>query len=168
MVTHATLRVHACSPPEAEPARTRAYPNEGLCQMTSARLIRVVTFTARHYYGRDDRSPAWNEEHFGEQRHPHEHRYRLEVTVEGTVDPETGFLIDLPQLDAILQSVVSPLEGKELNQVVPPVREGSMQPSTELLAHWFRSELAPRIPGSARLHRVRLWESDTLGAEVRG
>jgi 6-pyruvoyltetrahydropterin/6-carboxytetrahydropterin synthase len=136
--------------------------------MPVARLVRVIEFTARHHYGRSDRSDEWNQARFGDQRRPHEHTYRLEVTVEGEVDPETGFVVDLPRLDALLASVVSPLEGADLNRAVPPVREGAMQPSTEGLALWFRSQLVSQVPGTARLRRIRLWESDTLAGEVDG
>jgi len=43
-----------------------------------------------------------------------------------------------------------------------------MIPSTENLARWFWERLAPRIPGSASLVRVRVEESDTLAAEYEG
>jgi 6-pyruvoyl-tetrahydropterin synthase len=84
------------------------------------------------------------------------------------VDPETGFVVDLAALDALLDRVVEPLDQRDLNRVIPEVRDGSIQPSTESLARWFWSRLAPEIPGDARLERVRVAELPGLAAEYRG
>jgi 6-pyruvoyltetrahydropterin/6-carboxytetrahydropterin synthase len=134
--------------------------------MPSTRLIRSVTFAAAHRYWRDDRTADWNRERFGDQVNRHGHNYRVEVVVEGEPDPETGFVVDLPLLDRALAEVVGPLDKRELNQVVPEVRDGRMQPSTEALARWFYDRLDPLLPPAVRLHRLRVWEDDTLGAEV--
>lgn len=134
--------------------------------MPTVALLRTVTFSADHHYGRSDRSPEWNREQFGEQRHPHGHEYRLEIKVEGAPDPETGFIVDLPSLDRLLAEVVAPLDRGDLNRAIPAIRQETMQPSTESLALWFWNRLAPEIPGGARLRRVRVWESDTLAGEV--
>lgn len=105
--------------------------------------------------------------HFGDSMTPHGHNYSVEVTVRGEVDPETGFVVDLPALDRMLQEeVVGPLDQRDLNQAIAEVREGRMTPSTEALALWFWSRLRDRIPAPARLLRVRVSESDTLAAEV--
>lgn len=134
--------------------------------MPRPRLIRTVSFRATHRYWRDDWTEERNREAFGEQVVSHGHDYRLQITVGGDVDPETGFLVDLGDLDRVLAEVVAPLEGRELNEVVPEIREGRMQPSTEELALWFWRRLEGKIPGRARLERVRLHESDGLAAEV--
>lgn len=100
---------------------------------------------------------------------PHGHNYRVEVTVGGEVDPETGFVVDLEGLDALLTEVIRrPLEQQDLNRVIPEVESGQMTPSTENLALWLWNRLYGRIPGSARLERLRVFESDTLAAEVSG
>jgi len=136
--------------------------------MPKASLMRIVNFTATHHYGRADRSRAWNEARFGDQVHPHEHEYQLEVTVEGEPDPETSFVVDLPELDAVLAVLVGPLDGGNLNETIPEVREGDIQPSTEALARWFWERIGPRVPGEARLRRIRLWESGALAGQVDG
>ena len=53
----------------------------------------------------------------------------------------------------------------DLNALVPEVRAGRVQPSTEALARWLWERLEPRIPGSARLARVRVAEGPELAAE---
>ncbi len=131
-------------------------------------LVRVYSFSARHHYGRRDRSDAWNRERFGAQVEPHEHRYRLEIAVEGPADPETGFVVDLKALDDAVAPMVEGLEGSDLNRSVPEVRAGRMQPSTEALANWFWERIETRLWEGVQLRRVGVWESDRLGAEVEG
>ena len=136
--------------------------------MPKPSLIRAVSFSATHHYERADRSEKWNEERFGDQRRPHDHEYRLVVTVTGRPDPETSFLADLGWLDGLLRNLVGPLEGTSLNESVPPVRSGEFQPSTEALALWLWGELTARLDGRVRLARLQLWESGDLGAQVEG
>jgi len=127
-------------------------------------LTRVRRFRARHHYGRAGWSEARNREVFGAQVQSHEHAFRVEVTVSGVPDAETGFLVDLPLLDALLDELLGPLEGGDLNQRIPEVRTGELQPSTEALSGWIWIRLENRIPEPARLERVRVWESDELGS----
>ena len=137
--------------------------------MAEASLMRTVRFSAGHHYRRDDWSEAENARAFGASVHPHGHNWALTVTVRGAIDPEPGFVVDLGALDELLRSeVVERFDQRDLNLEVAPVREGAMQPSTEALARWFFERLAPRIPGSATLVRVRLAESDELAAEYAG
>ncbi|MGD2067350.1 MAG: 6-carboxytetrahydropterin synthase [Gemmatimonadota bacterium] len=137
--------------------------------MPEASLVRTVRFSAGHHYGRPDWSDEENRRVFGSAVHPHGHNWALTVTVRGPVDPETGFVVDLGELDTLLRTeVVERFDQRDLNEEVAPVREGAMQPTTEALARWLYERLAPRIPGTARLVRVRLAESHDLAAEYRG
>ncbi|MEX2530442.1 MAG: 6-carboxytetrahydropterin synthase [Gemmatimonadota bacterium] len=136
--------------------------------MPETSLIRTLSFSARHHYGRADRPEEWNEERFGDQRRPHRHEYTLVITVTGPPDPETSFVVDLGWLDRLLHEVVIPLEDTSLNESIPEVRSGKVQPSTEALALWFWERLAPRFDGEVRLSRLQLWENEHLGAQVEG
>lgn len=102
---------------------------------------------------------------FGGNRRTHAHAFTLEATVEGSADPETGFVVDLDVLDAAMRSVTEVLDGKDLNQALPEVRSEGRLPSMENLARWIHDRLKGRLPGSVTLTGVRLWESPTLAAE---
>jgi 6-pyruvoyltetrahydropterin/6-carboxytetrahydropterin synthase len=135
--------------------------------MPRTSLLRVLRFRATHRYGHPEWSGADNERAFGSLARSHPHDFRVEVEVAGEADPETGFIVDLSALDRVLHAeVVRPLEGQELNEVIDGVRDGTLQPSTEVLARWIGERILPLIPPPARLVRVRAWESDTLGSEV--
>ncbi len=136
--------------------------------MARSFLLRVVHFRATHAYGLVSEDQAGNEARFGPLVHPHPHDFRVEVAVEGTPDPVTGFIMDLGALDALLEAqVVNPLDGAHLNEAVPSFREGRLQPSTEALALYLARTLDEALPPAVRLASIRVWESETLAGEVR-
>jgi 6-pyruvoyltetrahydropterin/6-carboxytetrahydropterin synthase len=131
-------------------------------------LLRIVEFSAAHHYHRQDWTVDENARVFGDQVNPHGHNYRVEIGVRGPLDDTTGFVVGLVELDqAISDRIVGPLHNRDLNVVIPEIRQGAMQPSTEALAVWIGTQLAPEVPPPARLTSIRIWESETLGAEVR-
>ncbi len=134
--------------------------------MAEAVLIRTVRFTARHRYWRRGWTGEENRRVFGDNVVAHEHSWALTVRVKGEVDPESGFLIDLAELDSLLEELVAPLRGTDLTDSIREAREGELIPSTESLARWFLRRLEGRIPGHARLELVRVAESDELASEV--
>ena len=137
--------------------------------MTELSLLRTVRFKASHRYGVKEWTEEENRAVFGDNVDPHSHDWSMEVTVTGPVHDDTGFVVDLTALDlALREEVLDRLEGADINQAVPEVRDGTLQPSTENLARWFFERLSPRIPGPARLARVRLFEGPDLGAEYTG
>ena len=135
------------------------------CHVAAVSLIRSVRFRAVHHYRRRDWTDAENQLVFGPNVEPHEHEYTIEVTVHGEVDEATGFLVDLSALDRAMDEVVAPLRGRNLVDAIPEAARGQLMPSTESLARWFFGMLEGRMPGSARLRRVRVAESSTLAAE---
>ena len=136
--------------------------------MRGVRLLRTLRFRAEHHYGHADWTAERNREAFGGQVRSHAHDWNVTVTVVGPPDEATGFVVDLRTLDRALRDVVGPLDGADLNEVIPEVRCGDMQPSTENLARWLFERLEPRIVGGARLERVRVAEGPDLAGEFPG
>ncbi len=131
-------------------------------------LTRRVRFSAAHRYYRPEWSEELNRERFGPCANPHGHghNYLLEVSVEGPVDPLTGFSVDLPALDRVLrEEVVERLDHQHLNHAVPEFAPGALVPTTEniLVLLWKRIE--PRLEG-ARLVKMRLHENDEFYVEL--
>ncbi|MFN6089529.1 MAG: 6-pyruvoyl trahydropterin synthase family protein [Cyclobacteriaceae bacterium] len=112
-------------------------------------------------------NPSWskekNQEVFGPcaNENWHGHNYDLIVTVGGTPDPDTGFVIDLKKLsDLIRQEVIEKVDHKNLNLDVE-FMSGKMA-STENLAIELWNILMPKISGISkfgRLHSIRLYET---------
>lgn len=134
-------------------------------------LTRSVRFNAAHRYYRPEWSEARNRETFGpcSNPHGHGHNYVLEAMVAGEPDPETGFCVDLGELDRVLrEEVVEPLDHRHLNHAVPEFREGGRIPSTENLVTWLWERIEPRFGGGARLVRLRLREDVDLFVDYYG
>jgi 6-pyruvoyltetrahydropterin/6-carboxytetrahydropterin synthase len=134
--------------------------------MRRAVLHRIVRFYAQHRYGSPLRLEEENRSEFGDLAFAHGHEYAIRVSVSGEPAAGTGFVVDLPELDRALESVVAPLRGRDLNEEIPEVRTGEIQPSCEALADWIWNQLEGRLPPGARLEGIQVWESETLGAEV--
>jgi 6-pyruvoyltetrahydropterin/6-carboxytetrahydropterin synthase len=137
--------------------------------MPVMQLTRRVRFSSAHRYHRPDWSEARNREVFGACANPHGHGhdYRLEVTVEGAVDAETGFSVDLGMLDRLLrEQVVEPLDHQHLNHAIPDFAPGRLIPTTENLVTWCRERIQPHLPRGVRLVRLRLHENEDLYVDL--
>lgn len=134
-------------------------------------LTRVVRFAAAHRYHRPEWSEEENRRTFGacSNPHGHGHNYRLEVMVAGEPAHDTGFSVDLGELDRVLRDeVVGPLDHQHLNHAVPEFAPGGQIPTTENLLLWLWARIEPRITGSARLVRLRLREDEDLFVDYYG
>jgi 6-pyruvoyltetrahydropterin/6-carboxytetrahydropterin synthase len=132
-------------------------------------LTRTVTFPATHRMWRADWSDAENRRHFGPVAEYHGHQYRCAVTVAGPMDPATGMLVDLVQLDAIItEEVIQRLGNRQLNTELPELAAGRPLPTCEALVSILYPRLAARLPAGLRLLGVRLAEDPTLSAECTG
>ena len=131
-------------------------------------ITRQVHFNASHRLHNPGKSRRWNHEHYGECTNPHGHghNYVLEVTVAGSPDPDTGYVMNLAQLKDILnEEVVDACDHRNLNEDVPFLK--GVIPSTENLVIAFWQRIEPRIK-AGRLHAVRLYETPRNFVEYLG
>ena len=129
---------------------------------TTVAITRRATFAAAHVLRRDD----WSEERtravFGGCAGDHGHNYTLEVTVAGPVDPGTGMILNLKDLDRVIRdAVLGEVDHKHLNRDVDFLR--GVLPTAENLALAFWAELETRL-GHVKLRKVRLVESENNAA----
>ena len=117
-----------------------------------ARLVKEYRFEAAHHLSRVGKD------------HPcgrmHGHSYRIELTLEGTVDPNAGWLIDFGDLDHAWAAVGSQLDHAVLNDL-----PGLDNPTCENLTRWIWNELVGTLP---MLRRVTLWETSDARCEYEG
>lgn len=136
--------------------------------MAVATLTRAVEFPAGHRYRLPELDEEENRERFGPAAGAHGHNYRCEVTVEGRIHPQTGMVVDLEELDALLRErVVEPMGHALLNDLPEFSGENGL-PTTENLARAVWNRLGPHLPDGCRLRRVRVQEDDRLWADYRG
>jgi 6-pyruvoyltetrahydropterin/6-carboxytetrahydropterin synthase len=130
----------------------------------TVRITRRATFAAAHVLCRPEWSEARNQEVFGACSSDHGHNYVVEVTVAGPVDPETGMVANLKDVDRVLRrEFIDLVDHKHLNRDVECLR--GVVPTAENIAIAAFTVLAPHF-GSARLVRLRLTESENNAAEV--
>lgn len=100
--------------------------------------------------------------------HWHGHNYRVEVTVVGTPDPETGYVIDLAVLKSIIESkIIEKCDHKNLNLDVDFL--DGIIPSTENMVKAFFEQLEAPIreasAGDGFLYEVKLQETERNSAK---
>ena len=90
----------------------------------------------------------------------HGHSFRIEVEVEGPVDPKLGWVMDFADIKAAFAPLFEALDHRCLNDV-----EGLDNPTSENLARWVWERLVPRLP---LLARVTVHETCTSGCSYTG
>src|SRR6184192_2161678 len=120
--------------------------------MSRVTVTRRVRFNAAHRVHNPELSEAENSRLFGKCNNPnwHGHNYTLDVSVDGGIDPKTGYVCDLSQLKKIVELV----DHKNFNLDVPFMK--GVIPTSENIIVAFWKILAPQVkPG--KLTRLVLW-----------
>jgi 6-pyruvoyltetrahydropterin/6-carboxytetrahydropterin synthase len=130
-------------------------PREGRNMVS---LTKAFSFSAAHRLHSQFLSEDENRAVFGKCNNPHGHghNYELEVTVKGTIDPQTGMLMDLGTLMQIVQEeIINRFDHKHLNKDTVEFR--TLNPTGENIAKVIWDLLRPRLGN--QLTRIGLWET---------
>src|SRR5438445_678806 len=130
-------------------------------------VTRKIEFSAAHRYHNPAFSAEENRPIYGKCNNPygHGHNYIVEVTVSGKVDPATGMIADLGELDGyVAREIIEPFDHMYLNKDVEAFRDHV--PTTENLCMEIFERLK-QFP-SARLVRIRLEETGRNSFEYAG
>ena len=132
------------------------------------RVCRRATFNAAHRLFRKDWSDEKNNNVFGKCNNPnfHGHNYVLEVWIEGAIDTETGYVIDLKIVkDLIKNEITDRFDHKNLNLDCKEFL--NLNPTAENIAvvcwNLLRSELDTKYELS-----IKLWETENNLVEYNG
>jgi 6-pyruvoyltetrahydropterin/6-carboxytetrahydropterin synthase len=130
-------------------------------------LGRRYRFAAAHRLHSDRLSEAENARLYGKCNNPlgHGHNYVVEIAVSGAVDPATGMIANLGDLDRFVErEVLEPFDHRSLNDEVAAFRDNV--PTTENLCIEIFRRLAA-FP-KAKLERVRVEETNNNSFEYAG
>jgi len=130
-------------------------------------LGRRYRFSASHRLHSAHLGEEENRRVYGKCSNPygHGHNYVVEVSVSGAVNPETGMITNLSDLDAFVESeVIEPFDYKYLNEEIEEFRE--TVPTTENLCIEIFNRLS-RYP-HAKLECVRVEETGLNSFEYAG
>jgi 6-pyruvoyltetrahydropterin/6-carboxytetrahydropterin synthase len=116
------------------------------------RLVRKVGFEAAH------RLPHVPVGHKCQRLHGHS--FVVEIIVEGSVDPKTGWFIDYAQIDDAWAPLFDQLDHNYLNEV-----EGLENPTSEVLCHFLWTRLKTPLPA---LTKIVVHETCNAACEYEG
>ena len=132
------------------------------------KVCRRETFNAAHRLFNPEWSDEKNMEVFGKCSNPnyHGHNYVLETWIEGPVNAETGYVIDLKILKQLIRNeVCERFDHRNLNLDCDEFK--TLKPSAENIALVIWNILRPKINHSLNL-MVRLWETENNIVEFAG
>ena len=117
-------------------------------------------------------NPSWtfekNQEVFDKCNNPnfHGHNYELIVSVRGTINPETGYVMDMKELKEIIKNhVEEPFDHKNLNLDTEEFKE--LNPTAENIAVVIWNKLRAQISSELEL-KVKLYETERNFVEFEG
>jgi 6-pyruvoyltetrahydropterin/6-carboxytetrahydropterin synthase len=123
-------------------------------------VFRKEHFNAAHRLHNPDWSAEKNKEIFGlcNNANYHGHNYELIIQITGTINPETGYIIDMKVLSDLAQEeVVKKFDHKNLNLDVPEFE--NLNPSAENIAVVIYHKLRVKIAAELDL-KIRLYETE--------
>ena len=118
----------------------------------NVRLVHEFRFEAAH---RLPRAPAGHK-----CSRLHGHSFRIELTIEGPVNPDTGWLIDFGDLHQLFQPLLEELDHHYLNEI-----PGLENPTSEVLSKFIWTRIKPAL---AALRRVTVYETCESRCEYEG
>ena len=136
--------------------------------MRQVRLTRRYRFPAAHVLASRALSDAENERVFGKCANPngHGHDYGVEVSVEGSVDPKSGRVVEPAVLDSLFdEQIRERYSHRMLNDLA---HFEAQVPTAENIARAIFDDLAPLVAlhTSARLANVRVVETSNNHFDV--
>ncbi|MBA4304022.1 MAG: 6-pyruvoyl tetrahydrobiopterin synthase [Sphingobacteriaceae bacterium] len=133
-------------------------------------LTRKEHFNAAHKLFNPNWTDEQNEAVFGKcaNKNWHGHNFDLYVTLEGTPDSETGFVMDLKKMSNIIKrEVIDILDHSNINMDVP-FMAGKMA-STENIAMGIWNQLEKHLTAeNYRLYSIKLYETERNFVEYFG
>lgn len=139
----------------------------GVAGSVKTELGRRYRFAAAHRLHSTQLSDEENARIYGKCNNPcgHGHNYVVEISVSGEVDPATGMIANLADLDSFVQrEVLDPFDHRSLNDEVEAFRVAV--PTTENLCIEIYRRM--RAFPHAKLERVRVEETSNNSFEYAG
>lgn len=90
----------------------------------------------------------------------HGHSYRVEIRLQGPIDPATGFVIDFFDVEREFAPLLAALDHACLNDI-----DGLENPTAENIALWIWERIKPALPTTSA---VVVYETPNCWAEHNG
>lgn len=130
-------------------------------------LTRRFRFSASHRLHSPSLDAQDNAKHYGLCENMHGHNYLMEVTVAGTVDPNTGFFCNVMELKALVDKlIVDKCEHQCLNDL--PLFSGVVTTMENIAQCVWREIEGPLAERGMTLHEVQLGETEDHWVRIKG
>ena len=130
-------------------------------------LTKQYKFCAAHRYWNPNWSDEKNYQIFGEDVRIHGHNYTLDITISGPINDESGFIVNLSELNKIVKlHVLDVMDHSQIQLDIPWFE--SKQPSTENMVVFIWEQIVTKIPNPAKLNSIKLRETPTIFTEYFG
>lgn len=130
-------------------------------------LTKQYKFCAAHRYWNENWTKEKNLKVFGEDVKIHGHNYILSITLKGQINPGSGFIADIKELnDVINKYVIDKFDHSQIEKDIDWFKQN--QPSTENMVLYIWNSIIDKIPSNAILHCVKLRETPTIYSEYYG
>ena len=130
-------------------------------------ITKQYKFCAAHKYF----NPKWDADKnysvFGDDVRIHGHNYELDITIGGPVNEDSGFIIDIMNLNNIMEEfVIKELDHSQIEKDIDWFK--NKQPSTENLVVYIWNQIYPEVELPAKLFCIKLRETGTIFTEYYG
>ena len=130
-------------------------------------LTKQYKFCAAHRYWNPNWSDEKNYQIFGKDVRIHGHNYTLDITISGPINDESGFIVNLSELNKIVKlHVLDVMDHSQIQLDIPWFE--SKQPSTENMVVFIWEQIVTKIPNPAKLKSIKLRETPTIFTEYFG
>ena len=130
-------------------------------------ITKQYKFCAAHRYWNPNWSDKKNYQIFGEDVRIHGHNYTLDITISGPINDESGFIVNLFELNKIVKlHVLDVMDHSQIQLDIPWFE--LKQPSTENMVVFIWEQIVTKIPNPAKLNSIKLRETPTIFTEYFG
>ncbi|CAM3280302.1 6-carboxytetrahydropterin synthase [Aquirufa ecclesiirivi] len=131
-----------------------------MIELPRVSVFRKEHFNAAHRLYNANWSDEKNQEVFGLCNNPnfHGHNYELIVQITGTINPETGYVIDMKEVSQLIQKeIIKKFDHKNLNLDVPEFAQ--LNPTAENIALVIYQKIRAALATNLDL-KIRLYETE--------
>jgi len=129
-------------------------------------ITKQYKFCAAHRYWNDEWDEAKNIDVFDDDVKLHGHNYDLFITIKGPTNKDSGFIINLKDLNKIVKSKIISKLDHSMIQENPWFAD--KQPSTENLVVYIWEQIVEEVKSPAKLYCIKLRETGTIFTEYYG
>ncbi len=129
-------------------------------------LYKIYEFSAAHRLNSNELDESENRAVYDKcnNLNGHGHDYSLEVGISGSINPETGMIIDLELMDRHIKNLLIKLDYKHFNKQVSYFRNKIS--TGENIIRFLWNELEKSFPEGMLCH-LKLWETNNNYFELR-